>query len=140
MPVGFTIRPDFEVMVALFHGVVSVNDIRHAFKEYQRDPAFDGRYCVLMDLAYCSFPDDHFDDYRQLAHSLRPHYATRDAQSRTSFFAPGDVAYGMSRMYQSIAEGKAGYSIEVFRTAKEALRFARIDPEAPGAADLLRPG
>ncbi|WP_141135124.1 hypothetical protein [Puniceibacterium sediminis] len=115
-----------------------MDHIRDTFVAYQKDPAFDGRYCVLMDLADCSFPDESFDDYMQLAYRLRPHYAARDPNSRTSFFAPGDVAYGMSRMYKTIAEDGAGFAIDVFRTAEDALRFAKVDPQAPGAADLLR--
>ncbi|WP_146584977.1 hypothetical protein [Puniceibacterium confluentis] len=140
MPVSYAIRPELGVMVALFHGSVTVEHIRDAFMDYQQHPDFDGRYSVLMDQAECSFPVGCYDDYRQLAYRLRPHYAARHPSSRTAFFAPGDIAYGMSRMYKAIAEESAGFSIEVFRTAGEALRFVGVDPLAHGAATLLRPG
>ncbi|SNR65779.1 hypothetical protein [Puniceibacterium sediminis] len=138
MPVGYKIRADFSVMVATFYGDVVVDEIRDALLDYQKDPGFDGRYCVLADLADCSFPEGNFDDYVQLAYRLRSHFEVRDPNSRTAFFAPEDVGFGISRMYQTIAADRASYTMEVFRTAEEALRFVRVDPQAPGAADLLR--
>jgi hypothetical protein len=139
VPVSYAVKPDHNVVVVLFEGDVSVEENIDVFLRYLADPKFHGRQNVLMDLVDCRFPDSHFADMQRLAYRLMAYYAARDAESRTSIFAPGDVAYGTSRMYVSAAAGKAPYPIEVFRSADEALRFAELDPADAQVRGFLRP-
>ncbi len=139
MPVDFTVHPDLNVVVVLCHGVVRTSENVEAYLAYHRHPAFDGLQHVLMDLAHCRFPDNFFEEMRELSVKLAPYYASRDPRSRTSIFAPGNVAYGMSKLYRSRVNPEAPYPIGVFRTAAEALEYAELDPEDPVARGLLRP-
>ncbi|MGR3367562.1 MAG: hypothetical protein ACU0CC_06145 [Sagittula sp.] len=139
MPVDYTVHPDLNIVLVLFHGLVRSEENIEAFLDYQQHPDFDGLQNVLMDLAHCRFPDNFFVEMRALAERLRPYYQTRDPRSRTSIYAPGDVAYGVSRLYRSRVNPDAPYPIGVFRTAEAALDFADLDPRSPDVRGLLRP-
>ncbi|EBA05861.1 hypothetical protein [Sagittula stellata] len=139
MPVDYTVHPDLSIVLVLFHGTVRTEENIEAFLNYRRHPDFDGLQNVLMDLAHCRFPDNFFAEMRALGDRMRPYYQTRDPRSRTSIYAPGNVAYGVSRLYRSRVNPDAPYPIGVFRTAEAALDFAGLDPHAPGLRGLLRP-
>lgn len=138
LPVGFQIRSDFGIAVIRFYGQVLVREVAEANLSYLDHPGFDGTFHVLMDQADCSLPDSFFPEMQKLGYLLEPYYAARDPASRTSIFAPGDICYGVGRMYQSAVSAKVPYAIEVFREPDAALRFAELDPMVPGVRDLLR--
>ena len=138
MPVDYTIHPDLGIVLVLFYGLVRTEENVEAFLDYRRHPDFDGLQNVLLDLADCRFPDNFFEEMRMLADRLGPYYATRDPRSRTSIFAPGDVAYGMSKLYRTSVNPRAPYPIGVFRSADEALSFAGLEPGDVRTHGLLR--
>jgi hypothetical protein len=137
---NYTVYQELNATVFVCHGAVNVADNRVALLCYIASPEFKSNYNVLIDLAGCSFPDIYFNDMLLLAYQLEPYYSARDPDSRTAIYAPDDVSYGMSRIYQSVAESRAPFEIEVFRTIPAALTFVRIDPTAPASQGLLRPG
>lgn len=51
-------------------------------------------------------------------------------------FAPGDVAFGMARMYQSVADDSLPFDIRVTRSEAEAL--AELGDPASSIGDLLK--
>jgi hypothetical protein len=140
VPVSYVVKPDLNIVLVRFEGDVDVDENINVFLDYLADPQFNGRHNILMDLVDCGFPDRYFADTRRLAFKLEPYYAARHPESRTSIYAPADVAFGTSRMYAFVAEEKASHAIEVFRTTEEALRFAELDPSDDRVRGLLRPG
>ncbi|MBS0125808.1 hypothetical protein [Thetidibacter halocola] len=116
-----------------------MQEIWEAFLAHQAGPDFDGNRHVLMDQSDCTFHNTFYEDVRNLGMRLESHYAVRTERSRTAFYCPGDIAFGMSRMYKSIVETKVPFQITVVRSVDEALRFVGIDPERPGARALLGP-
>jgi hypothetical protein len=128
MPLTYKVCPHLGVVVFTFRGDVPVKENAEIFLRYFKDPLFDGQYKVLVDLAQCHFPDSTISEVRWITYNLEPFYAARHAESSTALYAPEDVAYGMSRMYISVAASKLHYPIDVFRTAPEALAFVGLDP------------
>lgn len=139
MSMKYTVYPDLGVTVFTFRGDVFIQDNVAILLQYLQDPLFDGRQNVLFDVADCSFPDTYYSDMMRLTYKLEPYYAMRDPASCTGFYAPDDLAYGMSRMYMSAVGAKASHALEVFRTVAEALRYVGLDPLDPNAQALLRP-
>ncbi|SNS13949.1 hypothetical protein [Antarctobacter heliothermus] len=126
MPVTFKVLPEANLVLSWFRGDVSTAQHIAAFQAYTADPLFDGMQHVLIDMSDCTLESSYFDDMLRLAYQMKNYYTVRDLSSKTSVYAPGDVAYGMSRMYQSITEGNSPWAFGVFRTRKEAMGFADI--------------
>ncbi|WP_323766994.1 hypothetical protein [Antarctobacter sp.] len=137
MPVTFKVLPDANLVLTWFRGDVSTAEHIASFKDYARHPLFDGRQHVLLDMADCTLETTYFEDMQRLAYQLKGYYSVRDLSSMTSVFAPGDVAFGMSRMYQSITEGQSPWAFGVFRTRAEAMDFLDIGADSAREAQLL---
>lgn len=139
MPVDYTIRADLNLVLVVFSGLVRAEENIAAVEAYRTGPGYDPLHHLLMDLAECRFPTAFFADMRLLRDRLGYHYKARDPRSHTSIFAPGDVAYGMGRLFRSSVNRDAPNPVGVFRRAEEALRFVDLDPVRPEARRLLRP-
>jgi hypothetical protein len=138
VPVSYVVKPELNIVLVRFEGDVHVDENIDVFLDYLADPRFDGRHNILVDVVDCGFPDSYYADTQRLAFKLEPYYAARHPESRTSIYAPADVAFGTARMYAFAAADRAPYAIEVFRTAEEALRFAELDPSDDRVRGLLR--
>lgn len=134
MPVTFKVLPEANLVLSWFRGDVSTAQHIASFQAYAADPLFDGRQHVLIDLADCTLESSYFDDMQRLAYQMKNYYTVRDLSSKTAAYAPGDVAFGMSRMYQSLTEGNSPWAFGVFRTREEAMRFVDIQPGSPREA------
>lgn len=137
MPVSFEVLPDANLVLVWFRGDVSTAEHIAAFQEYGRHPLFDGRQHALVDMCNCSLETSYFEEMQRLAYQLKDYYAVRDVTSKTAAFAPGDVAYGMSRMYQQITDGASPWEFGVFRTRPEAMAFLDIVPGSQREAAVM---
>ncbi|MCR9275330.1 MULTISPECIES: hypothetical protein [Mameliella] len=136
MPVTFEVLPGFNLVLVHFRGEVGTEEHIESFLEYAAHPLYDRHQHALVDMADCTLHDAYFADMQRLAYRLKGYYAERDHASRTSVYAPGDVVYGMSRMYQSITDGLSPWETGVFRTRDEAMAFVDVAPESPQGASL----
>ena len=132
LSIDYQIHPAHNLVLARFRGEVSTEDHIVAFLEYTRNPGFKAHQHALVDLSECTLEESYFKDMQRLAYRLKTYYAVRAPSSRTSVYAPGDVVFGMSRMYQSIAEGTSPWEMGVFRTKVDSLEFLGI---APGSCE-----
>ena len=137
MSVAFKVLPDAGVVLVRFSGEVDGAQQIASFVDYARHPQFDGRQHALLDLSDCTLENSYFEDIQRLAYRMRSYYQVRDRCSRTSVYAPGDVVFGMSRMYQSITDGVSPWKLGVFRTRAEALRFLDIPPDSACEARVM---
>tara|TARA_R100000750_G_scaffold45209_1_gene30354 strand:+ start:3617 stop:4120 length:504 start_codon:yes stop_codon:yes gene_type:complete len=137
VPVTFKVLPEINLVLSWFRGDVSTAQHIASFQAYAADPLFDGKQHVLVDMSDCTLESSYFDDMQRLAYQMKSYYSVRDLSSKTSAYAPGDVAYGMSRMYQSITEGNSPWAFGVFRTRHEAIAFVDIQPGSAQEALLL---
>ncbi|SMX38972.1 hypothetical protein [Maliponia aquimaris] len=131
MPITYSILPDLGLVLVRFEGEVRTDEHVESFLAYAADPRFDGRQDVLLDLEAGSFNMSNFEEIQVLAYRLKGYYAVRDPGSKTSIWAPGDVTFGMCRMYQSIAEVSGSLKVGVFRTREETMGYLGF---APGVA------
>ena len=139
MPVDYRIYPDFGIVQVVFSGLVRAIENIAAVEDYRNSAGYDPLLHILMDLADCSFPSDLFADMMLLKQRLGLHYRTRDPRSHTAIYAPGNVAFGMARLFRSAANPDAPNPVKAFRHAGDALRFVDLDPSRPEVARLLRP-
>ncbi|MGP6087704.1 hypothetical protein [Antarctobacter jejuensis] len=137
MPIRYEILTDLELVLVHFLGEVGCEEHISSFQDYAADPQFDGRQHVLIDLTHCRLDNSYFEDMQRLAYRLKGYYGVRALTSRTALYAPGDVVFGMSRMYQSIAAGVSPWEIGVFRTLANAMGFVGLHPDTPQAARFM---
>lgn len=126
LPIRYKILPDLQIVLVHFLGEVGPEEHIASFMDYAAEPQFDPRHHILLDLSHCQMNDSYFEDMQRLAYRLNGYYKVRALTSKTAVFAPGDVVYGMSRMYQSISEGVSPWEMGVFRTRAEAMAFVGI--------------
>jgi hypothetical protein len=139
MPISFRIDHEKRIVVARGYGVFGPND---PF-DYQRD-AWSGAdvvgYDELIDMTHVAdiaLPSG--QRIKDLA-SVAARMDGPSARSKFAIVAPGDLAFGLGRMFQVYREGQKGSTKEVgvFRTMKEALAF--LERTEPPSLPPLPPG
>ncbi len=99
--------------------------------EYQRS-AWSGRHVLgydeLVDMTHVSAVDSASGEQIKDLASWAAHMDLASAPSRFAIVAPGDLVYGLGRMYQAYREGEKRSSKEVgvFRTLNEAFAFLKL--------------
>lgn len=136
MSITYQILPDLHVVFVRFVGEVRPDEHIASFLDYAADPLFDGRQDVLLDLADCTLNESYFEEMQALAIGLKGYYEVRDRASRTAIWAPGEVTFGMCRMYQSLSDGIDSWPVGVFRTRDEALECLGFLPGDAATARL----
>jgi TnpA family transposase len=106
-----TYRIDRErrLVLTMGWGVISTGDVQEVSERILGDPAFEAEYRSLVDLS--AVTDITVDSGALMGSAARPRFRN---DSRRAFVAPSDVAYGMARMFATLAE-QSGQEVRVFR-------------------------
>jgi hypothetical protein len=107
-------------------GTITTDETMATLNAMRADPLADPGHQYFVDFSRVA----HFDvDFgRMLSHvgRLARQAPQRRDNSRTALFAPGDVAFGVARMYQSTGDGTLQHAVGVFRRRAEAFSFLGI--------------
>jgi hypothetical protein len=109
---------DENLTIYAAHGSISGDDVKNAIRAfYEQGPVTKN---VLWDVSLAVLQELSSEDVRQIAHVPRKSLDLRKG-GKTAIVAPGDLAYGLSRVYQtsSGAEGLP-FKLQVFRDAEKA--------------------
>ena len=132
MPLVFRVDKEAHVIVAAGYGTVTDVQVFDYHREIaSRDDAI--AYDELVDMTHVkeiALPST--ERVRELA-ALAASSDARRGGSRLAIVAPGDLAFALGRMFQTTREldPRSRREVGVFRTAKEALAFLRIDHPLP---------
>ena len=96
------------------------------FDTFSRDMQSSDNRILLVDLRGVTRYDLDFDQMHRLTTQVAPFYSEQGL--RKVIYAPDDIGYGMTRMFQSLADAQVGLDIEIVRSEREAL-------DAVGARD-----
>ena len=122
MPIDYRIDHDRRLVLATAHGEIGEDDLLTYQKTVWSDPTHAG-YGELVDMSgVAAIKTPSVAGMRNLA-ALSASMDTPGRASRFAIVAPGDLAFGLGRMYQSYRELKADTrkKVAVFRTRDEAL-------------------
>jgi hypothetical protein len=132
MPITFRIDHERRIVIARGYGRLTDDDLF----SYQRE-AWSGKdvigYNELVDLTLVSeIESPSVQRLRALA-SIAAHMDPASVPSRFAIVAPGDLAYGLGRMFQSYRELESSSTkdVRVFRMLSEALAFLEISQSVP---------
>lgn len=115
MPARYRIDSARRLVVQNIFGVVQLNEMLAMLASLRQDPDFDPDFDVLADLSAMSATEITFQATSQAVSSgvLNPFSNI----SRCAVVAPGDLAFGMARMYEAIRKGG---EFEIFRSMADA--------------------
>jgi hypothetical protein len=132
MPITYRIDHEGRVVIARGYGTLTDEEV---FR-YQRE-AWSGMdvvgYNELVDLTHVSKIELPSVERVQALASVAASMDRAPATSRFAIVAPGDLAYGLGRMFQTYRrlEKSSTKEVEVFRTLSDALAFLRISQPVP---------
>ena len=137
MPIAHRVDSAARVVVAVGYGVVTDADVFAYQRSVWSRPDVVG-YSELIDMSQVTeFETPPTSRVRELA-ALAVGMDGAATTTRLAILAPGDIAYGLARMYQSHRELHPGSrkDIEVFRSIEEALAYLGLEspvrmPEIP---------
>ena len=132
MPITF--RIDHERKLVIARGYGRLTDVE--LFSYQRE-AWSGKdvigYNELVDMTLVSEIASPSAQRLQALASIAAHMDPETLPSRFAIVAPGDLAYGLARMFQSYREleNTSTKDVRVFRVLSDALAFLKISEPVP---------
>jgi len=105
-------------------GKIVFDKLMDELKKIYSKPDFNPEMNTLWDLRdadVSSFPSEQV----QHIQSFVSQYWGKSGKSQSALIVSEDVAYGLSRMYEIMSEGKTASKIMVFRDYEEALKWVK---------------
>jgi hypothetical protein len=118
MPAFYKIDKGQRLVLTTASDVFSFADALEHKDKLLKDPDFDPDYSQIINFSQITRIDITAEEINAFAQ-----FNIFSPQSRRAIIAPGDVAYGMSRMFSVLREQYGEKGIRVFRTLDEALEW-----------------
>ncbi len=117
MPASYTIDLEQQAIFSQASGRLTDSDLIEHQRKVLVDPEFDPHLRQLWDLREVTAADVSSETLRELARATS--YAP---DTMRALVAPGDVVYGLARMFQTLHE-HAGEDLRVFRSIEDAKQW-----------------
>lgn len=138
MPITYRIFPEADIVYADWSGVLSVAEVTGNFRTYLQDPLYRAGRPELIDLTRLENVRFHFRDLPAFLSEVNAQPFPESAGTHTVVLAPGKVAWGLSRMYGTMASLRAGIRMESHRTQAEVLAaLGRPEPSIPAFLETV---
>jgi hypothetical protein len=124
MSVSVRIQRQACLVCTRFSGRVTDDDVRQQIKLIAEGAPYDGKYFAITDFTHVERFDVTTEMIRSVASQPSPL-----ASAKRVIVAPGDVQYGVSRMFQALSHDTRP-DITVVRSMAEACTLLNISPEA----------
>ena len=110
-----------QLTIYIAKGSLSAEEVREVIRDfYEHGPISRN---VLWDLSQAVLIDISAEDVRQIAHVPRQSLELRKG-GKTAIVAPSDLAFGLSRMYQTSTQPKPlPFEVQVFRDSEAAHKW-----------------
>ena len=119
MSITFTINNKDKYFVALFKGVVTDTELLHSFVTFYESEQWIPGMNELIDLSVADVTQITSDGMRKLAVATEQIFRKNGVEfSKTAVYAPEDLSFGLSRMYEVMVDESPEY-FYVFRDIDE---------------------
>jgi len=122
MPVHVDVDRDRKLVVTSYSGEVNDADVARQIAEIKCNAPYDAEYSAITDFTAVTQFNISLDQIRRVAETESPL-----SKSKRVMVAPSDVAYGTSRMFQTLASNTRPH-ITVVRALAEAYQVLGISP------------
>jgi len=117
------VDPSHRIVVTLFSGSVTIDDVRASCQGIKANPAFQPDFRQFIDLSKASELHLHYQDLNQLAEVSDPF----SGDAKRALVGPTALSFGIGRMYEIIVNSP---TFQVFRSQPEALAWLGISESA----------
>lgn len=124
MLVSFDLLPKRRLVLALFSGTYATADGQDLITRFLNAPAEATPYSHLYDLSDVTEFDADFSKISSMVSWKTDRLSHVPKGTVCAICAPGDIAFGMARMYQSLSEGVLPFDMKILRSEAEALAAA----------------
>ena len=121
MPITYRIFPEADILYADWVGVLSVAEITENFRSYVRDPLYRAGRPELIDLTRLENVRFQFRDATAFLSEVNAQPFPAEGGTHTVVLAPGKVAWGLSRMFGTLASLRKGIRMESHHSEMAAL-------------------
>lgn len=122
MPITYRIFPKSDITYALWSGRITNEVMLANFQAYLSDPEYRPGRTEFVDLSGVEEADLRFPDLSRFLSTVNSQPFEDTVGTLTSVYAPGDVAWGLSRMYETMASLQEGITLKLSRTELGALQ------------------
>jgi hypothetical protein len=140
MPVKSEIDKDNNVIIRKVVGELTLQDIKDALVSTPQLAGFEPDMGVVWDYSEGTNANFGPNEIKKLAQSVEQWSQGRgSAKYRSASFAPRDIEFGLSRMYQAFIEIRGvSFEFSVFRELDQAIRWVnKIEPQGDINVPLL---
>lgn len=138
MPIEYAISHDLDLCYARHVGKITLDDYLENWATYVADPDYRAGRPEILDLSRALLVDLGLEHARRLLSEVNAQGGGTPVRTVTSVWAPSDLAFGISRMYESLASMVDGIEVFVTRSEREALD--RLGLTHGSIAELLSTG
>ncbi len=117
------VDPSNRIVVTLFSGSVTIDDVKASCQGIKANPEFHPDFRQFIDLSKASELHLHYQDLNQLAEINDPF----SGDAKRALVGPTALSFGIGRMYETILN-RPGF--QVFRSQPEALTWLGINESA----------
>ena len=108
MPITYRIFPDADILYADWAGVLSVAEVTANFRSYLQDPLYKAGRPELIDLTRLENLRFKIRDISDFLIEVNAQPFPEAGGTFTVVLAPGNMAWGLSRMYGTMARLRRG--------------------------------
>lgn len=134
MPCSFKVFSAANLIIVRLWGSIRLDEILEMNAQYSTNTTANSGFLEFVDLSEVTEIDLDFMQVRAII-TNREKTVPKDISPRVAaIYAPGDVSFGMARMFQSFSAGRLPTDIHVFDNVPDAL--AHLDRDEQTLADL----
>lgn len=139
MPASMCILKTARVIYLRYTGVVRGEEMIETAREIAALSTLQTRYPVLLDLGLLTDVELTFSTLRRVVRKMDQLFTLRNmlGPQKTVVWAPGDIGYGMARMFDAVAQPDLR---DLFLVETEAEALALLGLDAPDVATLAARG
>ena len=127
MPVSYEIHADQGYVFTIYEGVVTLAQVLEMFQDYQANPEFDLRLAHLSDMSRLEGTDVGFSEIFSLfSHYVRT-YSMAGQTMRTAIYAPDETVFGLTRIFENLAETSDSVEARLFDDLEAARAWASAE-------------
>ena len=120
MAIKFIPRPQDNLFISEWQGHIADEEIISSYQEFLSSSDFSAGMNEITDMSQSDCSAIKVDTFQRLAVLAERMLATENVTMKTAIVAPGQLSFGLSRMYMGLAHG-SGESIGLFETVDDAM-------------------
>jgi hypothetical protein len=139
VPIYHRFMAEERLVVFVHIGRVTDEELLTTYKTIYSDPRMDVSFDKLVDLRRTDSTPRSSDALRALVEIVGVKTQENEVRPKVAVIAPGNLSYGMSRVYEAFSIDASDETVAVFREADAALAWLRAPDNALDDFPFMEP-